>query len=356
MGVTVFEHSLFAPLFGDAETAAVFAPDHTLALYNTVELALTRALAANGLADHAAAERVAALLADFRPDMDALAVATLRDGIPLPGYVKALKAAAGDDAVAVHKGSTSQDIMDTALVLALRSVNAMLETRLGALIVALGELADRFGDRPLMGRTRMQAALPVTVRHRIKEWRTPLAREVAALEGLRPRLEVLQFGGPVGTREGWEGKGDAVARHMAAALGLADPGAAWHTERGNLAAYAAWLAAVSAALGKIGADVALMAQQGIGEIRLAGGGGSSAMAHKANPIAAELLVTLARFTAAGLGGFAQSAVHEQERSGTAWALEWMILPQMCVATGAGLATALRLVAAVEMMGSAGSTP
>ena len=96
---------------------------------------------------------------------------------------------------------------------------------------------------------------------------------------------------------------------------------------------------LSGTLGKIGQDIALMAQNEVGEVRLATGGGSSAMPHKSNPVPAEVLVTLARFNAGLLGTLHQALVHENERSGAAWTLEWLVLPQMAVATGAGLSKA-----------------
>jgi 3-carboxy-cis,cis-muconate cycloisomerase len=139
-----------------------------------------------------------------------------------------------------------------------------------------------------------------------------------------------------------KGQGDAVAASMAAILGLGDA-PPWHSQRDRIAELAACLSLLSGSLGKFGQDIALMAQNEIGEVRLARGGGSSAMAHKSNPVAAEVLVALARFNAGLLGTLHQALVHENERSGAAWTLEWMVLPQMVVAAGAGLNRARALV-------------
>lgn len=350
MAVSVFQDPMLQGLFGDPAVADAFDAATTVRRYNRVEAALTRGAEAVGLIPKPAAAAIVAILDDYAPPMSDLAAGTIKDGLPLPRYVAGLKAAAGEHARYVHLGSTSQDIMDTALALALVEINDLFDSRLVKILTALDGLGIQHGERSMMGRTRMQAALRITVADRLREWALPLQRQRERLVRLRPRIEIVQFGGPVGTRRGWNGHGDAIAEFMAADLGLSDPGAAWHTARDGLGVYVGWLTQISAALGKIGEDVALMAQQGIGEIRLAGGGGSSAMAHKKNPIDGELLVTLARFNAAQLGGFAQSLMHEQERSGVSWALEWMILPQMCAATGASLQTALRLLAAVEQMG------
>src|SRR5690606_19341215 len=172
-------------------------------------------------------------------------------------------------------------------------------------------------------------AIPIAVADRFRSWWFPLERhverlQVFALEGL-----AVQFGGAVGTLEKLSGRGPAVRAALAAELGLADT-PQWHSRREGVLELAGLFAAITGSLGKTGTDIALMADRG-GEIALAGGGGSSAMPHKQNPVAAEMLVTLARFNAAQLGGMAQATVHEQERSGAAWTLEWMILPQMAVA-------------------------
>lgn len=351
MAVSPLDDRILGALFGDAEMARLFDERRTVERWNAVEAALADAMADEGLVSAEAAAAVRRAADGFVPDEAALAAGMARDGLPLPAYVKALRAAVPEaHRAAVHTGSTSQDIMDTALALALREANDILATRLGALDAALGDLVARFGDRPLMARTRMQAALPVTAGHRIAAWRAPFAAHAADLAALRPRVEVLQFGGPVGTRDGWAGRGDAVARRMAAALGLGDPGRAWHTDRSAIGAYAALIAGMAASAGKMGADVALMAQQGIDEVRVAGGGSSSAMAHKANPILAELLVALARYSATLAGGLAQSLVHEQERSGVSWSLEMMLLPGLVVTAGRSLGAASELAARIEAIG------
>jgi 3-carboxy-cis,cis-muconate cycloisomerase len=115
-----------------------------------------------------------------------------------------------------------------------------------------------------------------------------------------------------------------------------------------LAEFAGWLSLVAGSLGKIGQDIALLAQNEIADVTVTGAGHSSAMHHKQNPVLAETLVTLARFNATQLSGMHHALVHEQERSGTAWTLEWMLLPQMVTATGAALARGLSLLDALRI--------
>lgn len=341
-----------AALFRDAAIAGLFTDAAFRRSFVAFEIALTRAMAAEGLADSAMAARAVAKMENFTPDIAAIDAATQRDGLPVPEFVRQLKRAAGEDAAAVHAGATSQDLIDTAMALAIQAANGICRERLSALLAELDRLDDAFGPNPAMGRTRMQAALPITMADRIAAWRAPLQDCLDGLGAIAERTEAVQIGGPVGRWDAEMGAaGQAVRRAVASALGLRDPGRAWHTARAPLVDYGNWLGQVTGALGKIGVDLSLMALQGIDEARFAGGGGSSAMPHKQNPILAEKLTTLARFNAAQMAGLHHVLLHEQERSGTAWALEWLTLPAMAEATGRALSDAVALLRSVERLGA-----
>ncbi|MCL6608091.1 MAG: hypothetical protein K6T74_08375 [Geminicoccaceae bacterium] len=142
------------------------------------------------------------------------------------------------------------------------------------------------------------------------------------------------------------------ADRLADALGLARSARAGHSERDALAELATWLALVAGSLGKLGADVAILAQDEVGELVIEGGGGSSAMPGKVNPIAAEILVALARYATTLASGVQHALVHENERSGRAWTLEWLLVPQLCVATGASTRLAARLLASLRLPSAA----
>ncbi|HEV7276789.1 MAG TPA: 3-carboxy-cis,cis-muconate cycloisomerase [Devosiaceae bacterium] len=342
---------LLAGLLGDAELAAMLGADAEIAAILQFEVALARAAAAEGFVTDAAALALADACSGFRADHEALAAGVARDGVVMPALLAQLRQrlpAAHHSAL--HVGATSQDAIDTALILRLRSVLEIFEHRLHGLAARLDDLATRFGTRPLMARTRMQAALPTNVAHRINAWSRPVHDLRQNLNALLPQLLRLQLGGPVGTLDAFGPRGPAVRRRLAAALGLADA-PQWHTDRGALADLAHWLSRLCGSLGKLGTDVALMAQNQPAEIALSGSGGSSSMPHKANPVRAEVLVALAKYAATLLPAMHHALLHEQERSGAAWTLEWLALPQLLQAAGSSLCSTRVLLGQVEWLGT-----
>lgn len=338
---------MLSALVGDSEIEALFTDDADLAAMLRFESTLAESEAAAGLVPPSHAARIVRACADFVADRPALRAGMARDGVVVPELLRQLRAAVGEPAGrSLHCGATSQDVVDTSLILRLASALAVVERRLVALDAALGTLVDRDGAIPLMAQTRMQRALPFMAADKIRTWRAPLGRHRDRLVELRPRLLVLQLGGPVGTRSALGAQATAVAAEMARQLGLGNA-ESWHSQRDGIVEFGGWLAMVAGSLGKMGQDVALMVQNEVGTAALSGGGTSSAMAHKHNPVPAELLVTLARFTAGLAGTLGGALVHENERSGSAWTLEWLVLPQLLVATGAALRTALSLAATLS---------
>jgi len=350
MSYTPFNAPLLSGLLGDMEIARQFSIDADFKAMLTFEAALAKTQANQDMIPKAAAEAIANACEIFEPDVKAINQAVPRDGLAVPEFIRQLRSAVGEEyGTHVHFGSTSQDVIDTSLVLRLVDVISILETRLETIDTALGKLSEQFGENELMGRTRMQAALPIQVADRIRTWHAPLQDHIARIEVLKPQLLKLQLGGPVGTNEAFGDKADALIETMSEALGLESPAHCWHTDRSTIVKFCNWLSLVTGTLGKMGMDISLMAQQGIDEIKLSGGGGSSAMPHKQNPIKSEALVTLARFNASQVAGMHHTLLHEQERSGSAWTLEWMLVPQMCVATGAAMQNAVELISSIEQI-------
>ncbi|SFK05318.1 3-carboxy-cis,cis-muconate cycloisomerase [Celeribacter neptunius] len=350
MSHSVFTHPWLSGLFGDPGMAEVLSPERQMSHMLGFEAAWSRACGKAGLFDATTAEEAAKAIESAEIDLADIAAGMAQDGVPIPRLVKQLKAIAPADAV--HKGATSQDVVDTALVLTLREASFLIAGRLMELETYLKALEEQFGDAPLMGRTRMQAATEMTVRDRLLTWRLPLADHLKTLDQKRADVEKVQIGGASGDRKALGDKAGAVVAEVAKALDLAPTDKAWHTMRHGIAGYASFLSLITGSLGKMGQDIVLMAQQGIEEVAISGAGGSSAMPHKQNPVSAELLVTLARYNATQVSAMHHALVHEQERSGAAWSLEWMVLPQMLMATGRSLAMAIELVQNIERLGRA----
>lgn len=348
MTVSPFDHPFLSGLLGNDEVSALFDGDKDLKTMLRIEAALAEAEAQVGVIPNAAAERIQEICASFDPDMASLASATARDGVVVPDLVRQLRAAVGEPhAEHVHFGATSQDIIDTSLVLRLREALGIIERRIQEVGDKLEERSKRDGHLSLVGRTRMRNALPITVARRIRSWSEPLENSLNVLQSVRPGVIMLQFGGPVGMLKALEENGPAVAQALGDILQLDVPAHSWHELRSGIARFAAWLSLVTGSLGKMGQDITLMALDEVGEVRMTEGGGSSVLTRKINPVRAEILIALARFNAVQLSAMHQSMVHENERSGAAWTLEWMILPQMVVAAASSLESASRLLDTVE---------
>lgn len=334
--------SLLEAFAGDPEIAAHLSDEAEVAAILRFEKALAEAESQVGLIAKDAADAAAAAISRFNPDYSALAAGLAEDGVVVPALLRQLRERIGEPhAGALHFGATSQDAVDTGLMLRLAAIIPILLDRIAAVETSLAAISESEGDLSIMAHTRMQAALPFTVRDKIATWTGPLARQRVLLDRMRARLLVVQLGGPVGDRATFQGKGEALAHRLAAILdlGIAEP---WHSQRDPIVEFGSLLATLSGALGKFGMDVALAAQSEVDAIRLAGGGGSSSMPHKSNPVKAELLVALARYNAGLSGTLQQAMLHENERSGSAWTLEWLVLPQMLKTTGKSLLVARAL--------------
>jgi 3-carboxy-cis,cis-muconate cycloisomerase len=351
VSVSPFDHSLLSGLLGDDEVAPFFSAEAELEEMIRFESALAVAESAEDVIPSDSADHIVEQLKEFPPQLDDIRQATARDGTIGVEFVRQLREWLGPPYdLQVHFGSTSQDLVDTALVRRLRPILTILRGRVETAVSALDTLDASFGTRQIMARTRMQDAVAISVSAKLATWQGPLHRDLARLDELSPRLFVLQFGGAAGTLDKLGDKGRAVSRRLAAALDLAAPDTSWHTQRDNIVELADWLSLVSGSLGKIGADIALMAQNRVGEIELEGRGGSSAMPHKQNPVGAEVLIALAHYNATLVSGMHTALVHEQERSGAAWTLEWLILPQMVMTAAASLRTANTLLSQVIRIG------
>ncbi|WP_282608722.1 3-carboxy-cis,cis-muconate cycloisomerase [Pelagibius sp. Alg239-R121] len=356
MTVSPFDSLIYGSLLSDRDVASLF--DDQVYVDNMVrfEAALARVQGRLGIIPGGAAEQLHETLAQIDLPAAELAVGTADAGVPVPALVAALrKKIDGSAAQYLHWGATSQDVMDTALVLTLARTIKLLELRLDKVIESLKVLADQHRETVMAARTRSQQALPMTFGLKVTSWLGPLQRHRVRLDQLRPRLLVVQFGGAVGTLSALGGRGLEVMEALASELDLNSPGVPWQVQRDGLAEFAGWLSLVSGSLGKMGQDVVLMAQSEVGELReggqASGGGGrggSSTMPQKSNPVSSEALVTAAKMNATLLPAVHQALLQEHERGGAAWQLEWLTLPQMAVCTAVSLKHGLYLAENLEV--------
>lgn len=327
---------LFGQLYGDAEMAAILSDRAAIAAMLRVEVALARTQADLEVIPAEAAERIAEAAGGLDPDPAALAGGVARAGITAQPVIAALKTAAGEEGDLAHYGATSQDIVDTGLVLQLAQALDLLAGRLSAVEGQLADKATACANLPIPARTRHQIAAPTTLGAKIAVWQGMLARNGQRLDELRPRLLLVSLHGAAGTSAALGPGADALRAQVGRALGLGVPPGPWHAARDGMAELAGWLSLVTGALGKMGLDLIQLGQSEVGEVAAGTGGGSSTMPQKANPVAAEALVTLARLNAGDVGGMHHALIHAQERDGTALGLEWNILPAMLERTAAAL--------------------
>lgn len=286
--------------------------------------------------------------------MAALAAATAKAGNPAIPMVKALtaKVAAADSEAAryVHWGATSQDAMDTGLILQLRQVLAGIENDLARLSAALAALAEQHRDTPMVGRTWLQHALPVTFGLKVAGWLDAVERHRMRLSELKPRLLVLQFGGAAGTLAALGDKGMAVTTALAEELRLGQPAMPWHGTRDRVAEAATWLGLLTGSLGKIARDIALMMQTDVAEAFEPAGegrGGSSTMPHKRNPVAAASVLAAATRAPHLVGTMLSAMVQEHERGLGGWHAEWTTLPELARLAAGALAQTADTVGVLE---------
>ncbi len=343
-----FVRSVFGELYCDPSIASEFSSSSFINRMLEFESAWTKALLAEGVVSDTDAASALQAIDGFGP-FDPTE-GSLSDGVPVPTLVKALRKELPESAAkAIHSGATSQDVIDSAMAVTLLSVESILRQRLEHIDQKIDELVVRFGSASMVSRTRMQEALPTQAGLRLRAWQRAVSGQIARADAARSEIAAVQVGGPIGNRTDINAHADDITQRVAAELGLSlTP--VWHTDRSGPVSFGNWLTLVSGTMGKIGQDIALMSQQGVDEIKMSGGGGSSAMPHKQNPVGAEAMVTLARFVASQQSALAQAMVHEQERSGAAWALEWLTLPAMAEATGAALKTCISVLDRIECVG------
>jgi 3-carboxy-cis,cis-muconate cycloisomerase len=347
--------SLLAPMLSSAAMRAVC--DDAAYLQNMLdfEAALARAEAATGVIPTGAADPITKACRAESFDLLGLAEAATRSGnlaIPLVKALTAIVAKADADAGRyVHWGATSQDVIDTATMLMLRAGIDALIGDIDRAVAGFAKLARQHRNTAVVARTWLQHALPMPFGLKLAEYAAALHRSRGRLKNLRSDTLALQFGGAAGTLAALGDKGLVVAEKLAQELKLPLPDAPWHTHRDRIAEAASAFAILAGSCGKIARDVSLMMQTDVAEAFEPSGegrGGSSAMPHKRNPVAAASALGAATMAPNLAATIFAAQVGDHERSAGPWHAEWPTLPALMLVTSGALAAIADIAEGLEV--------
>ena len=339
-------------LYGTDDMRAVFHDQMLLQKWLDVEVALAQAEAEIGVIPAEAAAEItrkgkAELINTDR--MKQMIDQTLHPIVPL---IRAFKdICAGGAGEYIHWGATTQDIMDTAVVLQLKDALAIFERRLQALDAVLVGLAERYRDTIMPGRTHGQHALPITFGFKVAIWVDEFRRHGARLRECKPRVLVGQFGGAVGTLAGVSEHGLEIRRRMMERLGLATPIITWHVAHDGFAEFASIAAMIAGTCGKIANEVIALQKSEVMEVEEpfnAGKVGSSTMPHKRNPMLCEAIVACSRLAFSSARNAFDGLIPDHERDWTFNHMEWAYLPELCTLTDGALALTLRVLSGLQV--------
>ncbi|MEB8340769.1 class-II fumarase/aspartase family protein [Streptomyces endophyticus] len=353
MSSTVYDSLLFRDMFGTPAMRAVFADTAYVQRIIDTETALARVQAKVGVIPDAAAQDITRK-ANFEDlDLERLRTETEIVGYPVLPVVKQVGDQCGDAGRYLHWGATTQDIMDTAVMLQCKEGVSLLQEQLDSVRTALRELAAEHEDTVTAGRTHLQHALPVTFGFRCAVWLSALDRHAERLEQARERALMVQFGGAAGTLAslGDGPEGLQVRAALAAELGLKDPSITWHVARDGLVELVSLFAAVGGTLGKIAWDVMMMCSSEFGELAepfVPGRGASSTMPQKRNPISSELMFAAAKLLRDKSSTMLDAMMQDFERATGPWHLEWATVPEAFLLVASSLHQAHFMLTGLEV--------
>ncbi len=322
-------------LFSTPGMSAIFSAEAHVRGMLAFEAALAHAEARAGIIPREAAEAIASSCRVELFDVAALYREAAVAGTPAIPLVRMLTArvegGAGEAGKFVHWGATSQDTIDTALMLQMRDGLDLLTGGLLGVCEVCARLAEQHRQTLMAGRTLLQQALPITFGLKAARWLSPAVHLVRSLRTHRERTLAVQLGGAAGTLAALGDKGLRVVEFLAEELGLPAPALPWHTERGRVAEIAATLGVVAGAMAKIAGDVVLLAQSEVGEASegtAPGKGGSSAMPQKHNPVDATGAIASARLAIGAVPVILSAMAQEHERAAGGWQAEWAAVPDL----------------------------
>ncbi len=336
---------LFAGTYARGGAAGAVAAEAWVSAMVDAEAALAAACVVEGLIRPAAGEAILRALREGPLDVAAIAADAGEHATPVIALVRQLRERVGAEfADSVHLGATSQDIVDTAAMLVSQRALEPILSDASAAAGAAAKLALEHRVTPMVGRTLLQQALPTTFGLVAAGWLVSLEQSCTELERIRDGVLAVQMGGPVGARS------PQIAARVARTLGLVEPVLPWHTDRTRVVQLAAALGALAGAAAKIGRDVSLLSQSEVAEAREggAGRGGSSALAHKRNPVAAVSVLACAHRVPGLVATLFAGMEQEHQRAAGAWQAEWGTLSELLALTGSAAAWLADLLQNLEV--------
>lgn len=346
----VQDSQLLGHLFSSAAMKEVFCDKAMLAGWLKAEQVLALEQARLGIIPDASADSIALACNVEHYDLTELGASIAKASHPLTPIIKALETQVGEHAQYVHFGATTQDIMDTGLVLQIRDGLDLIIASHRELVSECIRQARKWRSLPMAGRTHGQHAVPITLGLKFALWASETHRHQVRLEQVRSQLAV-QFAGAAGTLATLPQSGARVRAGMAKALNLLDPHESWHTARDRIAQIVSQLALSCASCGKIGNEIVNLQRTEIGELlegAAPGTGGSSTMPQKRNPMMAQNIVALAKLMSTKPTAMSEAMMHEHERDMAAWSIEWAIVPESFIYAHATLEQGVKLIRYVEV--------
>ena len=339
LAASVLDSVLFRDAFGTPRTREIFSDRAFIARCVDVEVALARAEARCGVIPSDAAEQIAQKCNAAALDFDLLRHETENVGYPILPLVHQLAKQCGEAGRYVHWGATTQDIMDTAVILQVREGLQVVGEDIAALQTILAGLSTKYRDTPMAGRTHLQHALPVTFGYKTSIWLAMMDRHAERVEQIKPRLLTGQFAGAAGTLASLGDKGLEVQQAFCDELGLGVPKSTWHVARDSLAEALNLLGLITGTLGKIALDIMIMASSEFAEVYepfVKGRGASSTMPQKRNPISSEVMLAASKAVRQHAGLMLDAMVQDFERATGPWHAEWIAVPESFVLTAGAL--------------------
>jgi len=352
MPSTIIDSSIFGDIFSTAAMRAVWSDENRTQKYLDIEAALARVQGRLGIIPQEAADEIVKHCTIAEIDMRKLKSQTERIGYPVLGVVSQLNALCRDKlGEYCHWGATTQDITDTATVLQIREALELIDDDLTAISAALADLARRYRDTPMVARSNLQQAVPITFGFKMAELLSAVERHRERLTQLKPRVLMGEFGGAAGTLASIQRGAMETQAGLMQELGLRQPLIAWHTIRDTVAEVGCFLGLVGGTLGKLSMDVKLMMQTEVGEVYepfAPGRGSSSTMPQKRNPISSCYIHAAISMVRQHVAALLDAMVADHERSTGPWEIEWIALPEAFSLTSGALKQARSILSGLEV--------